>query len=256
MALRVDGTHLGARGVCFVTDEDRYTVVWGAGVLADGTLIRRADSPSSPEPTKNPCRGRFPCEAARMRSKYQIQLSSPKTNIDPFIAPEEAHDGRQPIPASAGGGLDGLRALPLCDSVRRTGRERTIAGPELPLRPVDFGPVERQLAILVDGSVNADAHDRLHAWGPRTCCRMETQGPRYQPPAPRHWELSHGHFPRGRRSRPGPGAVGLREPRRWTRRAGGAGAHSDGGAPARSESPDPMVLEGGPMGRGARRAAR
>lgn len=36
---------------------------------------------------------------------------------------------------------------------------------ELPLQPVDFGPVERQLAILVDGSVNVDARDRLEgAW--------------------------------------------------------------------------------------------
>ena len=36
---------------------------------------------------------------------------------------------------------------------------------ELPVRPVDFGPVERQLALLIDQSTDVDARDRLeHAW--------------------------------------------------------------------------------------------
>ena len=92
VALRADGTGiLEPIESEQVGDADRYTVVWGAGVLADGSLdvSRRLTLPAThggePETVPLPVRAR-----SGAASEAALPLEDPGDDIDPFIAPEEA----------------------------------------------------------------------------------------------------------------------------------------------------------------------
>ena len=89
VAVRADGTGLWESvESADVTEADRYTVVWGAGVLADGTLdVERRltlPPPLGTEPESRPLPSRAPALAP---DAGELELEG--EDIDPFISPEE-----------------------------------------------------------------------------------------------------------------------------------------------------------------------
>ena len=92
VALRADGTGIWESVASeAVTEEDRYTVVWGAGVLADGSLdvTRRLTlPPTNGEPVEP-----RPLPARRKSGAVEPgeeTLLGAEDDIDPFIAPEDS----------------------------------------------------------------------------------------------------------------------------------------------------------------------
>jgi membrane peptidoglycan carboxypeptidase len=89
VALRADGAGIWEPIESIsVTDEDRYTVVWGAGVLADGsldvsrrlTLVPEGDAEASSRP--------LPMRADGDAVEAPEPIDDLGDDIDPFIAPE------------------------------------------------------------------------------------------------------------------------------------------------------------------------
>ena len=90
VAVRADGTGIWEPvESAGVGDDARYTVVWGAGVLADGSLdvSRRLTLPATgdaePETRALPVRGAAPDHTDPLPTDF------PGEDIDPFIAPED-----------------------------------------------------------------------------------------------------------------------------------------------------------------------
>ena len=90
MALRADGTGIWepVESVS-ITDEDRYTVVWGAGVLADGTLDQARRLTLLPEGDEESVSRPLPVRASDDAVEVPDPIIEPEDDIDPFIAPEE-----------------------------------------------------------------------------------------------------------------------------------------------------------------------
>ena len=90
VALRADGTGIWEPVESdSVTDEDRYTVVWGAGVLADGTLDQARRLTLLPEADEESVSQPLPARGNTDVVEVPDPIIEPDDDIDPFIAPEE-----------------------------------------------------------------------------------------------------------------------------------------------------------------------
>jgi hypothetical protein len=74
-----------------IEDADRYTVVWGAGVLADGTLDVSRRLTLLPGEDQEAAPGPLPQRVSTDDAVEDVgEMDDLGDEIDPFIAPEEA----------------------------------------------------------------------------------------------------------------------------------------------------------------------
>ena len=90
VALRADGTGIWEPVESIsVEDADRFTVVWGAGVLADGTLDVARRLTLVPEDGVEAVSRPLPVRMGAEQDDAPEPIDTPDEDIDPFIAPEE-----------------------------------------------------------------------------------------------------------------------------------------------------------------------